>query len=234
MSREHAYLGVLQTTVALALRGARADIYLRHFLLQQCLPGMWYTFSIHPKCKCSHVCGRGGIRPYAQDRHASAPQQLLGQWWGAMHAAWHPVTLKRRQCWGPAQIHPSWAWPVNLPCAGDPVALLKWCGGEGAWWRSGSAVRGNAQPGYEGRLKLKWVLLLTAAICSLRVGALRWESRATCPSTVQPLLLEEHPQAKHILQQDLKEAGIIRCRIARWQENKCFYAYQDVTSSSVM
>lgn len=44
---------------------------------------------------------------------------------------------------------------------------------------------------------------------------LKQKSRAVCPSTVHSLLLEEHPQAKHILQQDLKEAGIICCDIAR-------------------
>lgn len=40
MSRGHAYLCVLQTTMALVMHGTTPDIYLRHFLLQQCLLGI--------------------------------------------------------------------------------------------------------------------------------------------------------------------------------------------------
>jgi len=49
ISRGHAYLSVLQTTVALVLCAAKPDMYFRHFLLQQCLLGIRYTFSIRPK-----------------------------------------------------------------------------------------------------------------------------------------------------------------------------------------
>lgn len=52
-------------------------------------------------------------------------------------------------------------------------------------------------------------------ICSPGVRALWQESRAMCPSAVHPLLLDEHPETKHILKEGLQEAGIILCHIAR-------------------
>lgn len=88
---------------------------------------------------------------------------------------------------------------------------------------------------YEGSWAyLTGVLLLAAAICSLRIRASHKESRAACPSAVHQLLLKEHWQRNNRLQQDLRETGTISCHIAGWQEKKCFYAYRDVTSLSVM
>lgn len=236
MSRGHAYHSMLQKAVVLVFC-ARPDMYLRHFLLQQRLIGIWCTFPILGPCvsrsKCSHICRRGhqSLWPEPVRKHFLATVSGEGQ--PTLHSSpWCQTgdiaeeLLKCAHSW----LHQVTCFLLKILFLSKSNMEEKHCGGDQApCYVETFSINCEGSWAY-----LKRVLLLATTICSLRIRASHKESRAVCPSAVHQLLLKEHRQRNNRLQQDLRETGTISCHIAGWQENKCFYAYRDVTSLSVM